>query len=249
MTFATDHYTEYPHLVVVSRLFGILKYSQLLNAILILGASIYNAILVTSPSHYYAASVSLFTIVITAYYLVASRLRPQIYNWIALLVLEVFGAVFWTAAWPALAKPAADWYRDGYWNILDVDLKFQKAYHGCITIALVLGIFNFLLYGATLHLFCKAIAHHRFAGKPVCPTWSGLPPPYARELHAEPAASIPMSDEEKLVQESGIVAGEPPAYVGRPEKDEVADEKPGGRCYIVVVNEEVWDSQRADQNV
>lgn len=137
------------HMLHLPRFFTILRYIQLVLAVLVLGLSAFCVYFVAFSSHAYAIFASVYTIGIIIYFLVASKATPQSYNWIALLVLEVLAVIFWLATWAALAALFAllayvgssyDYYyakrdlvaRDAY--------SYGLAYAGCLLAAIALAV-------------------------------------------------------------------------------------------------------------
>lgn len=98
-----SHTVDHPHLLALPRSFPVLKYIHLTIAIVTIILSSYCFSILHFPTHIYTIASSLYTLIITAYYLITSHKAPKAYNWIALLVLEIFGILIWLACAAVLA--------------------------------------------------------------------------------------------------------------------------------------------------
>ena len=81
---------------------------------------------------------------ITAYYLISLHVAQQLYNWIALLVLECLAVVFWLSTWAVLAAAYAivaayDCYYSTYCD-LDSAGGIVGAYYAIWKVVIVLGV-------------------------------------------------------------------------------------------------------------
>lgn len=151
MSFQAQH----PHMLHLPRFYTILKYIQLVIAVLVIGLSAFGVYMIAFNAHAYAIFTGLFTIGITIYFLVASKAAPKSYNWVALLVLEVFATIFWLAAWAALGALFAalayigSVYSDyDYYYAVKRGLEARSAYSyglgyaGCLIAAIALSVIN-----------------------------------------------------------------------------------------------------------
>lgn len=144
------------HMLHLPRFFTIIKYVQLIIAVLVLGLSAFSVYLLAFSAHAYAIFVSLYTVGITIYFLVANKSAPKSYNWIALLVLEVLAVIFWLAAWAVLAALFAilayvgstydSYYGYGYKIKRSLETRdaysYGLGYAGCLLAAIALAVIN-----------------------------------------------------------------------------------------------------------
>ncbi|KAI7171511.1 hypothetical protein KC316_g11307 [Hortaea werneckii] len=112
-----------------------------------------------------------YSILILIYYFVAVHASPKLYNWIALLVLEVLALVFWLACFAALGALYAILVYIGDYYVYDSYRKrdlymLSVAYTAVLITCLAMSIVNFIIYCVTLGFTCKAIHRHRKAGLP-----------------------------------------------------------------------------------
>ncbi|KAI6899175.1 hypothetical protein KC318_g9644 [Hortaea werneckii] len=112
-----------------------------------------------------------YCILILIYYFVAVHASPKLYNWIALLVLEVLALVFWLACFAALGALYAILVYIGDYYVYDSYRKrdlymLSVAYTAVLITCLAISIVNFIFYCVTLGFTCTAIHRHRKAGLP-----------------------------------------------------------------------------------
>jgi hypothetical protein len=110
MAFQTHRFLSAPaadHIPVLPPYFTIIRFIQVLLAVVILGLSSYSVTGLTYGGGGYAIFVSLATLIIVCYSLVTSFNFARFYNRIAVLVLEFFSLVWWLACWTSLAAWAS----------------------------------------------------------------------------------------------------------------------------------------------
>lgn len=131
-----------------------------------------------------------YSILILIYYFVAVHASPKLYNWIALLVLEVLALVFWLACFAALGALYAILVYIGEYYVYDSYRKrdlymLSVAYTAVLIACMAISIANLyvgpfrvfrgtvadafrisIFYCVTLGFTCTAIHRHRKAGLP-----------------------------------------------------------------------------------
>jgi len=97
-------------------------------------------------------SQGLFTIGILVYYFVAVHSQPQIYNWIAFLVLECVAVIFWLVVWAIFAAALAVVYfvsTDYYYAKRSLDKRLTNgefdAYNAITYAVLALGLIEWYI--------------------------------------------------------------------------------------------------------
>ncbi|KAI7229351.1 hypothetical protein KC343_g4712 [Hortaea werneckii] len=161
-----DHMLEMPKAV------WILHILQLIIAVLVTALSAFMVYVIPYDATIFSVFTGSYTILILIYYFVAVHASPKLYNWIALLVLEVLALVFWLACFAALGAHYAflvfyaNYYvYDSYYRKRDLYM-LGNAYTGILIACLAISIVNFILYCVTLGFMCTAIHSHRKAGLP-----------------------------------------------------------------------------------
>lgn len=188
---------HHAHMLHLPRWFDIIKYIQLVIAVLIIGLSAFCVAVLAFSAHAYAIFASLYSLAIIIYYLVASKATPKSYNWIALLVLEVVAVIFWLATWAVLGALFAalayigSYYNSSYYYRVKRSLEVRDAYSygygyvGCSIAAMALAVIQLcvhyetrllnpeltrdhsLLYVLTLVYMSRAVHRHRKSGQPM----------------------------------------------------------------------------------
>ncbi|KAI7278816.1 hypothetical protein KC345_g5749 [Hortaea werneckii] len=162
-----DHMLQMPMAVWV------LHILQLIIAVLVTALSAFMVYVIPyDDATIFSVFTGSYSILILIYYFVAVHASPKLYNWIALLVLEVLALVFWLACFAALGAHYA--FLVYYANYYVYDSYYRKrdlytlgvAYTSILIACLAISIVNFVLYCVTLGFMCTAIHRHRKAGLP-----------------------------------------------------------------------------------
>ena len=139
------------HIVPVPKWFTIIKYVQLLLAVVVLALSAYGLSgLSWLGGADYSIFVAIATFIIVGYYLLSTIRLVSLYNKIAVLVLECFMVIWWLSTWAYLASWAAaftlidDPVCDGYGNCYGDDSYFNNwaSYRDALAAAAGIGALN-----------------------------------------------------------------------------------------------------------
>ncbi|PQE10422.1 Integral membrane protein [Rutstroemia sp. NJR-2017a WRK4] len=166
-----------------------LRIAQLVVAVAVLGLSAYGVYYLSFDGDNMTLFSSLATIIIVVYYLIATLSFPKLYNYWAILGLEILAVIFWVVSFPLLASEIAnslgyysysDYYSsygctysyDGYCYYKQKrGLELAKratttfyTYRNAMIAAAALGGLEFLLFVATLIIVAIGISRHRKNG-------------------------------------------------------------------------------------
>ncbi|KAK4132571.1 hypothetical protein BT67DRAFT_360130, partial [Trichocladium antarcticum] len=174
------------HIPIYPRGFTGIRIVQLVLAILILGLAAYTVALLAYDGNSFILAVAVMTIVTSIYHLVARYNVPAIYNYWAILGLDIFYVVMWLASFALLAARVAAWYSAvGYSSSYS---SYYGSYYGsssygysvgdliwlaCQATAASLGGLQFVLHIASLVIHSIRLHRHRAAGLHCMP---GVPP-------------------------------------------------------------------------
>ncbi|KAI7230320.1 hypothetical protein KC330_g7025 [Hortaea werneckii] len=159
------------HMLQMPRAVWILHILQLIIAVLVTALSAFMVYVIPYDATIFSIFTGSYSILILIYYFVAVHASPKLYNWIALLVLEVLALVFWLACFAALGALYAilvyigDYYVYDSYRKRDVYM-LSVAYAAVLITCLAISIVNFIFYCVTLGFTCTAIHRHRKAGLP-----------------------------------------------------------------------------------
>lgn len=147
---------HYPHMLHLPRFFTVIKYIQLVIAVIVTALSAFCVAVLPFNAMIFALFVGVYSLGIIIYFLVASKATPKSYNWVALLILEILATIFWLAAWAimgalfaALAYLGSTYYDDDYYYYrVKRSLEARSAYSyglgfaGCLIAAIALAVIN-----------------------------------------------------------------------------------------------------------
>ncbi|KAM7209359.1 hypothetical protein V8F20_000409 [Naviculisporaceae sp. PSN 640] len=164
--------------------------------------------------------VALFTLITSIYHLVAEYGAPSIYNYWAVLGLDIFMVVMWLSSFALLASQVAAWFSYSYydsWTGYVYGLsRSGEIVVSCLAAASALGGVEFLLHLISLILVGVNLHRHRAAGGHCMPRAPGAPAPAAPA--AAVAAPAPVAPEAEKPMGYAQVAPQPtpspaPAYI------------------------------------
>ncbi|QSZ34999.1 hypothetical protein DSL72_007861 [Monilinia vaccinii-corymbosi] len=161
-------------------LFG-LRIAQLVIAIVILGLSSYGVYWLVYDGDALTLSAAVISIIICGYVIIASSLAPVMYNYWAILALDILAVVLWLSAFPTLAAQIAtsvvytssyDTYYGAYYNYkikrgLGIERRAETTwdtYKGTMIASSAFGALEFALFVATLIILSVQLHRHRKAG-------------------------------------------------------------------------------------
>jgi len=160
-----------PHMIVMPKAFLALRVFQMVFAVFVLGVCIYGAIGAPVSGVVLNIFTALATIITLIYIFVATYSQPIIYQYWAILALEIFCLIFWLISFALLASEvaiAAAYTCGGYYY-------YGKYYStSCNSETLgIIGLFGacagvggieFVLFIVSLALFSVRLSRHRSGG-------------------------------------------------------------------------------------
>ncbi|PQE13557.1 Integral membrane protein [Rutstroemia sp. NJR-2017a BVV2] len=179
-----------------------LRIAQLVVAVATLGLSAYGVYWISFDGDDMTLFSSIATIIIVVYYLLATLSFPSLYNYWAILGLDILAVIFWVVSFPLLASEIANYteyysytdYYSGYDCSYSYDgycyykqkrgLEIAKratttfyTYRNAMIAAAALGGLEFLLFVATLIIVAIGISRHRKSGGHCVPGMTPTQPP------------------------------------------------------------------------
>ncbi|APA10456.1 hypothetical protein SS1G_07042 [Sclerotinia sclerotiorum 1980 UF-70] len=162
-----------------------LRIAQLVLAIIILGLSAYGVYWLVFDGDALTLASSVISIVICVYVIVANTGAPAIYNYWAVLGLDIIAVILWVVSFPVLASQIAtavtyydyDDYSCGYYYYYSCSYKHKRGlgvekraettwetYKGIMIATAALAGIQFVLFAITLIILAINIHRHRNAG-------------------------------------------------------------------------------------
>ncbi|KAL2122766.1 hypothetical protein VTJ04DRAFT_3221 [Mycothermus thermophilus] len=167
-----------------------------------------------------ALAVTVLTFLGTIYHLVYEFGFPIIYNYWAVLGLDIFYVVMWLIAFPLVLDFVAPWMKELNRNSKIATSEDKSGIHTAL-VAGVFGVFEFLLFVASLVVHSIRLHHHRQAGLHCVPLSMAKPAP------AAPVVVVPMQQQPPYPpqpQQPQAVYGAPPPqggyYVPAPQQQQ-----------------------------
>ncbi|KFX96285.1 hypothetical protein O988_05390 [Pseudogymnoascus sp. VKM F-3808] len=161
------------HVVKVPKNFLIFRSLQLSLALLVLGISIYGAVIMITPISGVVLSLvtSLCTTIVASYTMVATYGDvPRVYNYWVILSLEAILLAFWLLSFSFLALPIAQAFyfvhggQAGRYSRYDTGYITDEgviAFVDLMMVSVVVGVIEFILYFITLVTFSTIVHYHR----------------------------------------------------------------------------------------
>ncbi|KAH6687864.1 hypothetical protein F5X68DRAFT_275572 [Plectosphaerella plurivora] len=164
------------HVPVYPRGFIGLRIAQFVLAFLVLGLSAFGVWGLPISGICLTLFVSLATLITTVWLLVAHFAKPRIYNYWAVLSLDIFLVIFWLVAFAVLASQVSalyslvglsSYYYDYsyYYSSSTLESTIFTAWLACQAAASALGGVLFVLFVVTLVMHVMALHRHRAAGR------------------------------------------------------------------------------------
>ncbi|GAB1311057.1 MARVEL domain-containing protein [Madurella fahalii] len=203
------------HIPIYPQGFIAVRIIQLILAVLIMGLSAYSVYLLAYDGNSFILAVAIMTLISSIYHLVAKYGAPYIYNYWAVLGLDIFFIVMWLSAFAlqasrvaplfAYLSPSYSSYDSSY--ISGYDSSYDTGYYYTYTVygiswlgaqagASALGGIQFILHIVALIIHSIRLHRHRAAGLHCMP---GMPRTLPNPVTAGPATG-------------GFVAAEKSAY-------------------------------------
>lgn len=95
-----------PHIVAVPGWFLVFRILQIILAVVTLGFAAFLTWVVPLPGFGLAIFTAIVSLIIVVYILIASKSCPSVYNYWAILALEIFAVIFWLCTMGVLASYA-----------------------------------------------------------------------------------------------------------------------------------------------
>lgn len=163
--------------------FIVLRFVQLILAVVVLGLCAYSLIYYSFAGNALTVFTAIATLIITVYSIVAKFGPAVVYNYWAILALDIFGIIFWIASFALLASQTAsfiaigdtecvyDYY--GYTSCTSYELGGEDLIiAGCLCAAAGMGGIEFILFIVSLSMHSVMMHRHRSAGlhnRPISP--------------------------------------------------------------------------------
>ncbi|KAF7880847.1 uncharacterized protein EAF02_006738 [Botrytis sinoallii] len=193
-------------------LFG-LRIAQLVLAVIILALSSYGVYWLVYDGDALTLASAAISIVICVYVIVASTGAPVLYNYWAILGLDIIAVILWVVSFPILASQIAnaitvDYSCDSYYSCyyykhkrgLGLEKRAEttwETYKGVMIATSALGGLEFVLFSITLIILGINLHRHRSAGG-----------------HCQPGAAAPRQVDFEEKQQRNVTA---PAEPSQPE--------------------------------
>ncbi|RDW80156.1 hypothetical protein BP6252_04794 [Coleophoma cylindrospora] len=193
------------------------RLAQLVLALVVLGLSAYGITFLAFDGDSLMLFTALATMIIVIYVGVASLFAPVMYNYWAILGLDVFAIIFWLISFPLLASEIANYsgttYNYCYYYCYRKDKRFVPAKRAVTTIetyrnAMIadaaIGGIEFVLFVVTLVVTSIHLHRHRKAGGHCVPasgpatTFDETKP--AEQLPAQHQAQMPEHQQQAAYQ-------------------------------------------------
>lgn len=173
------------HIPIYPKGFIALRIVQLVLALIILALAAYGVALVAFDGDIFIMVVALMTMIVTIYYIVCEFGAPAIYNYWAVLALDIFLLVMWIASFGLLASEVAaifavttyyDYWSGSYYSSNGLS-KTGRTWASCLAGAAGLGGLEFALFIASLAIHGVMMHRHRSAGLHCTPVDPNAPAP------------------------------------------------------------------------
>ncbi|KAB5578654.1 hypothetical protein GE09DRAFT_1214813 [Coniochaeta sp. 2T2.1] len=157
------------HIPLYPKNFIVLRIVQLVLAVIVIALSAYGVSLLAFDGDVFIMVVALMTLIVTIYHLVAEFSAPAVYNYWAVLALDILLVIMWLASFALLASEVAAIYSYAgsavyYYGYSYGGLGAASAWAGCLAAASALGGVEFALFIGSLATHGVALHRHRKAG-------------------------------------------------------------------------------------
>ncbi|KAH7155407.1 hypothetical protein B0J13DRAFT_225163 [Dactylonectria estremocensis] len=159
-----EHFPPYPHGFTVLRIF------QLVFSIIILGVVSYTVYVLAFSGNCLMLFTTVVTFIASLYMVIANQSAHQLYNYWAVLSLDIFLVIFWLISFALLASQTAYLWAVGgsycdYYSCYYGSLSGSALIYGAIlATACGLGALEFLFFFISLIIHSVAVCRHRRSG-------------------------------------------------------------------------------------
>ncbi|KAK5658735.1 hypothetical protein OQA88_1544 [Cercophora sp. LCS_1] len=164
---------------------------QLVLAVLVLGLSAYGIAMFPTSGNVYILVVGIMTLITSAYHIICEYAAPKLYNYWAVLGLDIFLVIMWLASFALLASEVSIlyYYLHGFDSYLYRGyVDYSSSVPACLAVAAALGGVEFVLHIASLAVHGVRLHRHRAAGLHCTP---GAPRTFPTSNVTTTATSMP----------------------------------------------------------
>ncbi|KAF7553629.1 hypothetical protein G7Z17_g3501 [Cylindrodendrum hubeiense] len=207
-----EHFPHYPPGFTVLRIF------QFVFALVILAIVSYTVYIVPVDGNCLMLFTAVATLISSLYMIIANQCAPQLYNYWAVMSLDIFLLIFWLISFALLAAEtayfwAAGTYYCGYYSCYYGTLEGSALVLGAILAAAAgLGALEFLFFFISLIIHSVAMCRHRRAGLHCNAAPAGTAPAaVAVPVQIQPQQVQPMANYQGVPQYA-VPVGQNPAF-------------------------------------
>ncbi|KAI1855590.1 hypothetical protein JX265_005993 [Neoarthrinium moseri] len=186
------------HIPIFPKGFIAVRIIQLVLGVVVLGLSAFGVYFLVFSGDCLTLFTAIATIIALVYHLIAVFGAPSLYNYWAILSLDIFLVLFWLISFAVLAAEVAPYlsgvvcYSDGCYRVRLSSA--DKIYGACMAAAAGVGGLEFIMFIVSLAIHGVMLHRHRKAGLHCMPVHSGahnasaapVPAPVAGEkVHAQ----------------------------------------------------------------
>ncbi|RDW92541.1 hypothetical protein BP5796_01935 [Coleophoma crateriformis] len=211
--------TTKPHMLATPVFLWGFRLAQLVLALVVLGLSAYGITFLAFDGDSLMLFTALATMIVVTYVGVATLFAPVIYNYWAILGLDVFAIIFWLISFPLLASEIASYsgttYDYCYYYCYRKDKRYVPAkravttvetYRNAMIADAAIGGIEFVLFVVTLVVTSIHLHRHRKAGGHCVPA-SGAPATFEE---SKPAAQPPAQYQAQMPEQQQQTAYQTP---------------------------------------
>ncbi|KAK0733584.1 hypothetical protein B0T26DRAFT_27676 [Lasiosphaeria miniovina] len=172
------------HIPLYPPYFIILRMVQLGLAVLIMALDAYGVSVLSTDGNSFVLAVAIMNLITGVYFLVTHYFYPNIYNYWAILGLDILLIIMWLSSFALLASEVNEWYSSvGHLtagqNVCNgvTCSKVQQSYiaaPACLAAAASFGAVEFVLHIVSLVFHSMALHRHRAAGLHCMPAGSSM---------------------------------------------------------------------------
>ncbi|KAH8899372.1 hypothetical protein GQ53DRAFT_836425 [Thozetella sp. PMI_491] len=157
------------HIPLLPKGFFAIRIIQLVFTLIILALSAYGVSISSASGIVFILVVALMTLITSIYHIVAETGAPKLYNYWAVMSLDILLVIMWLSAFALLAAAVAVWAAETgsgyyYYGVYYYYSGYSKAWTGALGGAAAIGAIEFILHLVALIITSVAIHRHRSAG-------------------------------------------------------------------------------------
>ncbi|OIW23986.1 hypothetical protein CONLIGDRAFT_120551 [Coniochaeta ligniaria NRRL 30616] len=213
------------HIPLYPNNFIALRIVQLVVAVIVIGLAAYGVSGWAFDGDIFIMVVGLMTMIVTIYYIVAETASPAIYNYWAVLSLDIFLVIMWLASFALLASEVAaiysytsstyyDYYTGSYYT--SGGLGGATAWAACLAAASGLGGLEFALFIGSLATHGVMLHRHRKAGLHCTPGAAPTYPTGGSEFKQQPTQTTVPVQQQYAAPQQQAYAVPAPTYPQQP---------------------------------